>query len=57
MNKRLITRGPTKTDRVADAVVIVVGLTAAMMFGLLYALTPPTTLAAVEQPQIMQKQP
>lgn len=38
-----------KTDFVATAVVVVVGLSVAMMFGLLYTLTPPT-VATVEQP-------
>ena len=34
---------------IADAVVVVVTLTAVMMFGLLYTLTPETTVAAVDQ--------
>ena len=52
MDKRVT---PARPDRVADAVVVVVALTAAMMFGLLYTLTPETTVAAVDQ-QIAQKQ-
>ena len=41
-----------KADAVATAVVVVVGLSVAMMFGLLYTLTPPT-FATVE-PQYTQ---
>jgi hypothetical protein len=48
MKKLTVSKPPVKTDRVADAVVVVVGLTAAMMFALLYSLTPATTMAAVE---------
>jgi anti-sigma-K factor RskA len=36
-----------KTNLVATAVVVVVGVSVAMMFGLLYTLTPPT-VATVE---------
>ncbi len=44
----------SKTDRVAGAVVIVVGLSVAMMFGLLYTLTPPT-VAMVEHQYSMNQ--
>jgi hypothetical protein len=43
-----------KNDRVANAVIAVVGLSVAMMFGLLYALTPPT-VTTVEQYTMNQR--
>lgn len=44
-----------KTDRVAGAVVVVVGLSVLMMFTLLYTLTPPTT-ATVEHRVTMTRE-
>jgi hypothetical protein len=52
---KTIAKPPVKSDRIAGAVVVVVALTAVMMFGLLYTLTPETTVAAVDQ-QIAQRQ-
>jgi len=54
--KRAIGKPGPKTDRVGDAVVIVVGLSVAMMFALLYTLTPPTEVATVEQPYATSQQ-
>ncbi len=45
--------GP-RINHVANAVVIVVGVTVVMMFGLLYALTPPTVVAG--EPQVVLSQ-
>ena len=53
--KRAIGKSGPKTDRVGDAVVIVVGLSVAMMFGLLYTLTPPTEVATVEHQYSMNR--
>jgi hypothetical protein len=44
-----------RTDRVATAVVTVVGLSVAMMFGLLYTLTPPTMAMVEHQYSVSQK--
>jgi hypothetical protein len=44
-----------RINHVANAVVIVVGVTVAMMFGLLYALTPPTVVAVEPQVVLSQK--
>lgn len=47
--KREVERRVPKTDRVAGAVTIVVALSVLMMFGLLYALTPPTVVTVEHQ--------
>ena len=52
--KREVERLTPRTDRVAGAVVVVVGLSVLMMFTLLYTLTPPTT--AMVEHQITMKQ-
>jgi hypothetical protein len=44
-----------KSDRVAGAVVAVVAVSVLMMFGLLYALTPPT-VATVSEHQVTMNQ-
>jgi hypothetical protein len=53
--KREVERRVPRRDRVAAAVVVVVGLSVAMMFGLLYTLTPPT-VATVEHQYTMNQQ-
>jgi hypothetical protein len=53
--KREVDRLTPKTDRVAGAIVVVVGLCVLMMFTLLYTLTPPTT-AMVEHHVTMNQQ-
>jgi hypothetical protein len=54
--KREVGRVVPKTDRVASAVVVVVGLSVMMMFGLLYALTPPTVATVVGQQVTINQQ-
>jgi hypothetical protein len=53
--KRAIGKPGSRIDHVADAVVIVVALSVVMMFGLLYALTPPPMVATVEHQYSMQQ--
>ena len=45
-----------KSDRVAGAVVAVVALSVMMMFGLLYALTPPTVATVAGQQVTINQQ-
>jgi hypothetical protein len=44
-----------RSDRVGTAVVTVVGLSVAMMFGLLYTLTPPTMTMVEHQYSVSEK--
>jgi hypothetical protein len=53
--KREAERIAPKTDRVAAAIVVV-GLSVAMMFGLLYALTPPTVATVAGQQVTINQQ-
>jgi hypothetical protein len=54
--KREVGRIVPKNDRVAGAVVAVVGVSVLMMFGLLYALTPPTVATVAEQQVTINQQ-
>jgi hypothetical protein len=54
--EREIGRIMPKSDRVAGAVVAVVGLSVLMMFGLLYALTPPTVATVAGNEITMNRQ-
>jgi hypothetical protein len=54
--KREAGRIVPKTDRVTGAVAIVVGLLVLIMFGLLYALTPPTVATVAGQQVTINQQ-